>query len=131
MTLAIDFRADLLSVTAVSTIVGTRVYPLVDRGKEVPSIVYTISSDNRAASFGNRFYNRERAITVRLYTMDYNDLATMTDAIRGRYDGFFGRLNGTGVGVAHSEVSNVVESFDSVDDLTYTAVFTIILTTRD
>ena len=131
MTIANDFRADLLSVQAISDIVDDRVYPVVDRGKVLPSMVFTISSDSRMPSFGNRFYNRDRTITLRFYTKDYDQIAPLTALIRDRYDGFFGRLNGTGIGIAHSEVSNVVESFDSTDDLTYTTVFSINFITRN
>ena len=103
----------------------------MDRGKELPVIIYSVSSDTRNAVLGNRFVGRNRSVSLRFYTQDYNDICAVVDAVRARYDGFFGPINITGAGIAHAEVTNVVESFDSSDDLTYMAAFTIEFITRD
>lgn len=131
MALAADFRSDLLGITEVSNIVDTRVCPLVDRLKELPVVVYAISSDDRTPSFAGQFYRRDRRITLRFYTQDYTQIETLVTAVRDRYDGFSGNLNSTGTTISYAEVESVHESFDTTDDLTFVAIITISLITRD
>ena len=93
MSIIADFVAELRSIPDVLTFVSQRIYPLIDKGDTLPSIVYNTRGGVRESYIRDSFGLRETFIQMDLYTEDYAQLDTLRDAIAERFNGFVGAFN--------------------------------------
>ena len=122
MSLGIDLRADLLTVTAISNLVGTRIYPVVDRGEELPSLVYRVDDGLRESTITGSFGIARTSVTLDFYTYTYSDINTVKDAIISRYHGRSGQFASSGRFYGNCEIENINETFDDYDDSVYRCI---------
>ena len=97
MALITDFVAELRGITQVSTDVGDRVHPVVDRGMGIPSIVYNTRGGFRESYTKDSFGLRETFIQLDVYAESYSQLDGLRSAILDHFNGFTGQFNNTTV----------------------------------
>lgn len=124
-----DFIAELRSISEVQTNIGERTFPLVDRGHELPSIVYNMRGETRDSFTEGSFGLRETFVQIDIYHNSYGDLNTIRDAILMHFNGFIGYLNSSaddgGTFVSSTSIINTRELVDQQDDTVYRAIIEI------
>ena len=128
MSLATDFRHDLLQISAISNLVGTRVYPLVGNGHELPSIVYNISGNYQQPTYSGSSRPTRTEIQLDCYTANYADVDVIRQAIATRYTGFTGTIGPSNeTRIAWSSLTRAEELVDNSDGEAYRLLIEISL----
>ncbi len=116
MTLEIDLAAQLATISALTAIVGTNIYPVVlPKGVSAiaqPWMTYqTVSRTQLYALSGDSYMVRKR-IALNIWSPTYLDVITAQKAIWSALSGFAGNFpNGTQVQLV--QIANASDSFES------------------
>lgn len=112
-----DFRARVLADSDIATLVSTRVYPLVDLGKELPSMVYTVGDGVPEVPFTGTRAAPSYDVQLDYYTTTYSDLQTVRDSLLSSFNGFTGEMGDTVV--RWSRVDSTFQQLDQSDGHTF------------
>ena len=125
MTVATDLYSTLTGDSGIAAVVGTRVYPVIDRGASVPSIVYNFQNNFPRATMGQQTTIRRMDLQLDFFTKTYADI----DTIRQRFNAIFnsrtfalGNTNVTG-----SYISGSIETIDDDDDTTFRLITEVVI----
>ena len=124
MALVEDFVAEVRAVTEVSTRVGLRIYPVVDAGQELPSMVYNWRGLSRDSYTIGSFGLRDSFVQLDIYSADYAEVNTLRNAILERFNNFAGQLN-SNTTVSSCKVINTREELDNTNRAVFRAIIEI------
>ncbi len=117
-----DFVAELRPLVPE---VGTRTFPLIDKGTELPSIVYNSRGLVGEAYVKDSVGLVETFIQLDVYSVDYEELDTLRTAITNHFNGFTGTFNSTaadgGTIVSSCSVITTREFVESQNPVVYRA----------
>ena len=116
MTVAVQeaFIADLRAITALTTLVENRIYPLaVPSGAGLPAIQYRFSDGYPEAFYRNSFGLNLYQLQLDVYAESYRVNQTMVDLITSRYNGFQGALGTSNIIIQRASLTNVLNTIDT------------------
>jgi hypothetical protein len=95
MSLRADLYAYLAAQSAVTDLVGTRIYPEwnASGNETLPYVVYTLISESRDPHLGSASGLVRSTVQIDVYAATTRSMDAVADAIRGELDGFRGTWN--------------------------------------
>ena len=127
MAIAEDFRARLLADSDIAGLVGSRIYPGIDKGTTLPSMVYSIDGGVPEIPFTGTSTTADYDVQLDFYTKTYADIANVRRDVLQQFNGFTGIMGNTTV--RWSRVDNTFEQIDQSDGHTFRVTFQLSLFT--
>lgn len=125
MTIESDLRVRLVSQTALTNLVGTRIYPLqLPQNGQYPAIAYWRVSAPRVRSMGNGSKTIRARYQFDVYAESYKSAKTVVAALIAAIDWYSGTKT---VVIEHIEVLDDPDIFDDGDELYHIPVDALVV----